>query len=75
MVIGGYIAAFLIAWAAVSIQAAGTSSADAQASSGMSAFGDAVLFVVVFGVAALVPTGAAFFFLMSKKQLAPPASP
>lgn len=29
----------------------------------MYAFGDAVLFVAVFGVAALVPTAAAFFFL------------
>jgi hypothetical protein len=63
VVAGGYIAAFLIAYAAVAIRVANTSGPDAQASSGMYAFGDAVLFVAVFGVAALVPTGAALFFL------------
>lgn len=55
----GYIAAFLIASAAVGVRLANTSGPDAQASSGMYAFGDALLFVAVFGVAALVPTGAA----------------
>src|SRR5882762_1425840 len=63
MVAVGYIAAFLVASAAVAIRLANTSGPDAQASSGMYAFGDAVLFVAVFGVAALVPTGAALFFL------------
>jgi hypothetical protein len=59
----GYIAAFLVASTAVGIRLANTSGPDAQASSGMYAFGDALLFVAVFGVAALVPTGAALFFL------------
>lgn len=59
----GYIAALLVASAAVAIRLANTSGPDAQAASGMYAFGDAVLFVAVFGVAALVPTGAALFFL------------
>lgn len=62
-VAGGYIAAFLVAAAAVAIRVASTSGPDAQASSGMYAFGDAVLFAAVFGVCALVPTGAALFFL------------
>ena len=57
-VAGGYIAAFLVASAAVGIRGP-----DAQASSGMYAAGDALLFAAVFGVAALVPTGAALFFL------------
>jgi hypothetical protein len=35
----------------------------------MSAFGDLVLFVTVFSTIALVPTGAAFFFLLSKKKM------
>lgn len=59
----GYIAAFLIASAVVAIRIAATSGPDAQASSGMYAFGDSVLFVTVFGLSALVPTGAALFFL------------
>ena len=62
-VAGGYIAAFLVASAAVGIRLANTSGPDAQASSGMYAAGDALLFAAVFGVAALVPTGAALFFL------------
>jgi hypothetical protein len=63
VVAGGYIAAFLMASATVAIRIASTSGPDAQASSGMYAFGDAMLFVAVFGVSALVPTGAALFFL------------
>ena len=63
LVAGGYVAAFLMASAVVAIRVANTSGPDAQAASGMYAFGDAFLFVAVFGVAALVPTGAALFFL------------
>jgi hypothetical protein len=63
VVVGGYVASFLIASAAVSIRLANTSGPDAQAASGMYAAGDALLFAAVFGVAALVPTGAALFFL------------
>ena len=63
VVAGGYIVAFLMASAAVAIRVASTNGPDAQASSGMYAFGDALLFVAVFGVSALVPTGAALFFL------------
>jgi len=59
----GYIAAILIASAAVAIHVASTSGPEAQASSGMYAFDDALLFVSVFGVTALVPTGAVLFFL------------
>ena len=59
----GYIASVLLAGAVVAIRIAATSGPDAQASSGMYAFGDALLFVTVLGVSALVPTGAALFFL------------
>jgi hypothetical protein len=65
----GYLLAFLIAWAAVALNAALTSGSDADASGGMQAFGDLLLFVTVFGVVALLPTGAALFFLLSKKKL------
>jgi hypothetical protein len=62
-VAAGYVAALIIACVAVSIRVANTAGPDAQASSGMYAFGDAVLFVAVFGVSALVPTVAVLFFL------------
>ena len=69
VVAGGYIAAFLMASAAVAVRVANTSGPDAQASSGMYAAGDALLFVAVFGVSALVPTGAALFFLRPYRHL------
>jgi hypothetical protein len=68
VVAAGYIVAFLIASVAVGIRLANTSGPGAQASSGMNAFGDALLFVAVFGVAAVVPTGAALFFLRPYRQ-------
>jgi hypothetical protein len=63
VVMMGYIAAFLIASAAVTIRISLTSGPDAQASSGMYAAGDGFLFVAVFGISALLPTGFALFFL------------
>jgi hypothetical protein len=63
VVLGGYAAAFALAAAAVAVRLAHTSGPDAQASSGMYAFGDSALFVAVLGVAAVVPTGAGLFFL------------
>jgi len=63
VVAGGYVSAFLAASAAVAIRMASTSGPDAQASGGMYAFGDSVVFVAVFGVLALVPTGGALYFL------------
>jgi hypothetical protein len=63
VVAGGLILAFLVASVAVAIRVASTSGPDAQASSGMYAEGDSLLFVAVFGVVALVPTGAALVFL------------
>jgi hypothetical protein len=63
VVAGGYAAAFLAASAAVAIRMATTMGPDAQAAGGMYAFGDSVVFVAVFGVLALVPTGAALYFL------------
>ena len=59
----GYIAAILIASGAVAIRLAFTSGPEADASSGMCAFGDALLFVTVFGIVALVPAALALVFL------------
>jgi hypothetical protein len=56
----GYVGAFAIASAAVMIHMVATSG---QGSDGMLAFGDSVLFLVVFGVAAVPATAAALYFL------------
>jgi hypothetical protein len=59
----GYIATFLLASAVVAVRIANTNGPDAQASSGMYAFGDSILFTTVFGVSSLIPTGVALYFL------------
>ena len=64
-----YVAAVVLAGAALALRIARTSDADAEASSGMHAFGDALLFVAVFGVAALVPTGVALVWLRPYRRV------
>jgi hypothetical protein len=64
VVVAGYCASVLIAVAAVALRIKFLSGPDEEASSGMHAFGDALLFVTVFSVCALVPSGAALFFLV-----------
>ncbi len=61
-VLGGYVVAFLIASAVVAVYVAATSGADRQAYGAMYAFGDSLLFLAVFGVAAVPATAAALFF-------------
>lgn len=63
-VIGGYVVACLVAYGAVYINDLFMD--PAVASGGMSAFGDLILFVGVFGVLALFPTGLALYFLVRK---------
>jgi hypothetical protein len=63
LVIGGYVAACLLASGVVYVYQLLTDNAVAQASSGMYAFGDLLLFLGVFGVLALFPTGLALYFL------------
>jgi hypothetical protein len=63
---GGYIAACLVASGVVYVNQLFTQSVAAQASAGMSAFGDFILFVIVFGVRALFPTGLVLYFLFRK---------
>ncbi len=62
-VLAGYVAAVLAASAVVAVRIADTSGPDRQASGGMYAFGDGLLFVAVFSAVALVPTGLALYFL------------
>jgi hypothetical protein len=68
VVAGGYVAAGLLASAAVAIRVANTNTADAQAASGMYAFGDSFLFLAVFAVLSLVPTGAGLWFLRPHRR-------
>jgi hypothetical protein len=62
-VLVGYSAALLAACVAVYIRQLNTQGPDAQASAGMYAAGDAMLFISVFGSVALVPTGLGLYFL------------
>ena len=59
----GYIGAFALASAVLTVYVAATSGPDRQSYDGMFAFGDSLLFLAVFGVAAVVPSCAALFFL------------
>lgn len=57
----GYVAALAVTLLVAGIHLAETSGPDAQG--GMSAFGDSLMFLAVFGLAAVPATGAALFFL------------
>jgi hypothetical protein len=63
LVAGGYAAALAAAWLIVSIYQAATRGADRQNYGMMFACGDSILFLAVFGVAAVPATAAALFFL------------
>lgn len=66
LVIGGYVLACLVAGMLMYIYQVFTQNAAAQASSGMYAFGDLLLFVGVFGVLAIIPTGLGLYFLIRR---------
>jgi hypothetical protein len=63
LVAAGYVGAFVVAAAVVTLYVNLTASPDRQASSGMYAFGDSLLFLAVLGVASAAPTAAGLFFL------------
>jgi hypothetical protein len=63
IVIGGYVAAAAVAYAVLSIYIAFTASPDRDQYAAMWAFGDSLLFLGVFVLAALPATGAALYFL------------
>lgn len=64
LVIGGYVGACLFAGGVVYVYQLLTDNAVSQASSGMYAFGDLMLFLGIFGMLALLPTGLALYFLI-----------
>ncbi len=64
LVIGGYIVACVLASGVVYVYQLLTDTPVTQASSGMYAFGDLLLFIGVFGILALFPTGLALYFLI-----------
>jgi hypothetical protein len=68
LVVAGYVVAFLVAFAAVAIHVAAPSGPDRQGSSGMYAFGDVLLFLVVLAGAAVPSTAAALFLLRSYRS-------
>jgi hypothetical protein len=59
----GFIGALAVAAAVVAIHVVATSGPDRQIYGAMFDFGDSLLFLAVFSVAAVVPGGAALFFL------------
>jgi len=59
----GYVAAVVLGVIAVSVRIALTLGPESTASSGMYAFGDAILFLLVFGTISLLPTGLAMMYL------------
>ena len=66
LVIGGYVAACLAASGVIYVYQFFTQDATSQASAGMSAFGDFILFAGVSGILMLFPTGLALYFLLRK---------
>jgi hypothetical protein len=63
LVVAGYIAAFALAWAVSVAYIALTPHVDRNLYQGMTAFGDGLVFLWAFGLAACVPTAAALYFL------------
>ena len=63
IVAGGYIVAVVLASIVVGVYVASTNTPDRQTSSGMYAFGDGMLFLGCFGLAAIPATAAALYFL------------
>jgi hypothetical protein len=63
LVAGGYLLAIVVACAIVAIYVTATSGPDRLGSDGMYAFGDSLVFLAAFGLAAIPATCAALYFL------------
>jgi hypothetical protein len=63
LVLGGYLVAFVVASVVVSLYVAATNGPDRQVYGAMYGFGDGLLFLAVFGIAAVPASGAALFLL------------
>ena len=72
VVMAGYAAAFLVALAAAAAQSY-VWPVD-QASGGMAAFSDLLLFLCVFGVVASFPTGLAIYWIVTAIRRSPASS-
>ena len=68
IVIAGYILALVGAFVLTYIRELATQGTDAQASQGMFGFGQDILFLLVFGGLALIPTVLAFYFLRASEK-------
>lgn len=66
-VVGGYLIAVLVAFGVVALHAALAPTNDDTASSGMHAFGDALLFLLTLAVASVPPTAATVVFLWPRR--------
>ncbi|HVM59556.1 MAG TPA: hypothetical protein VMV72_01715 [Verrucomicrobiae bacterium] len=67
LVLAGYITAFLLTCAVFYVRSFFMPDDASQASAGMQAFGDLMLFLGMFGTLSLVPTGLALFFLRKSR--------
>ncbi len=67
-VLGGYAASLCVAVVVVQMRQSQTSGPREQASAGMHAFGDLILFVFVFAVLALIPTALWVWFLRHRNK-------
>lgn len=63
LIVGGYVAALVLAVLVLVAYVSLTSGPDRDASSGMYAFADGLLFLLAFALAALAPTALALYFL------------
>jgi hypothetical protein len=63
LVVAGYVVAVLVAAMVINIYVTATDTPDRQTYGGMFAFGDSLVFLAAFGLAAIPATGAALFFL------------
>jgi hypothetical protein len=68
IVVGGYVAAFLLAVGVVWIYITMTDGPDREASGGMYAFGDSLLFCAAFGIVSIVPTGLMLIVLRQSRS-------
>ena len=66
LVILGYVLTYFAACQAVVVHMALTAE-DSRGADGMYAFGEGILFLLVFGLVALVPTVAAIYFWKTRK--------
>lgn len=68
IVVGAYVAAILLAFGVVFIFINYNGGPHRDASSGMYAFGDSLLFIAVFGVVSTIPTGLTLAFLRQSRM-------